>query len=121
MVNSKSYEHVFIIIHRAICLYIRILKKDSDQRVRDECQSTFTTIGLRIKKGLLPHLKTILSSWLMAQCDSYAPAASKAKSLFTKLFIGKIKQAEVVYFARNEIMSTLADEISQCSDVLKDK
>lgn len=57
----------------------------------------------------------------MAQCDSYAPAKSKAEFLYTKLFNGQNKQAEVVYFARNEIMSTLADEISQCSDALKDK
>ena len=76
---------------------------------------------MRMKKNLSPHLKTILPIWLMAQCDSYAPAASKAKFLYTKLFSGENKQAEVVYFARNEIMSTLADEISQCSDVLKDK
>lgn len=74
-----------------------------------------------MKKNLLPHLKTILPIWLMAQCDSYAPAASKAKFLFTQLFVGETKQAEVVYFARNEIMATLTDEISQCSDVLKDK
>ena len=74
-----------------------------------------------MKKNLMPHLKTILPSWLMAQCDSYAPAASKAKFLYNKLFPGPTKPADVVYFARNEIMSTLADEISQCSDVLKDK
>ena len=76
---------------------------------------------MRVKKYLSPHLKTILPIWLMAQCDSYAPAASKAKFLYTKLFTGESRQAEVVYFARNEIMSTLTDEISQCSDVLKDK
>ena len=57
----------------------------------------------------------------MAQCDSYAPAASKAKFLYTKLFNGEAKQAEVVYLTRNEIMSTIAEEINQCSDVLKDK
>jgi hypothetical protein len=78
-------------------------------------------IGMRMKKNLLPHLKTILPIWLMAQCDSYAPAASKAKFLYTKLFNGENKKAEVVYFARNEIMTTLTDEINQCSDVLKDK
>lgn len=74
-----------------------------------------------MKKNLLPHLKTILPIWLMAQCDSYPPAASKAKFLYTRLFVGEAKQAEVVSFARNEIMSTLTEEINQCSDVLKDK
>lgn len=74
-----------------------------------------------MKKNLAPHIKTILPIWLMAQCDSYAPAASKAKFLYTKLFSGESKQADVVYFARNEILNTLTDEINQCSDVLKDK
>ncbi len=76
---------------------------------------------MRMKKNLLPHLKTLLPIWLMSQCDSYAPAASKAKFLYTKLFSGENKQAEAVYFVRNEIMATLTDEINQCSDVLKDK
>ena len=74
-----------------------------------------------MKKNLTPHLKAILPIWLMAQCDLYAPAASKAKFLYAKLFNGINKQAEAVYFARNEIMSTLTDEINQCSDALKDK
>lgn len=74
-----------------------------------------------MKKNLSPHLKTILPSWLMAQCDSYAPAASKAKFLYSKLFNGTNKQAEAVYFARNEIMTTLTDEIDLCSNALKDR
>ncbi|CAF0922372.1 unnamed protein product [Adineta ricciae] len=94
---------------------------DPDQRVRDECQLTFDTIGTRMQKKLLPHLKTLLPIWLMAQCDSYAPAASKAKFLYTKLFYSVERQAEAVYFAGNEIMTTLTDEINQCSDALKDK
>ena len=76
---------------------------------------------MRMKKNLAPHLKTLLPVWLMAQCDSYAPAASKAKFLYTKLFNGEAKQADAVYMNRNEIMSTIADEINQCSDALKDK
>ena len=76
---------------------------------------------MRMQKKLLPHLKTLLPIWLMAQCDSYAPAASKAKFLYTKLFYNVERQAEAVYFAGNEIMSTLTDEINQCSDALKDK
>ncbi|CAF1230108.1 unnamed protein product [Didymodactylos carnosus] len=99
----------------------RFSLQDQDQRVRDECQSTFDLIGMKMKKNLLPHLKSILPTWLMAQCDSYAPASSKAKYLYTKLFSGEQKQAEVVYYARKEIMSTLADELSECSDALKDK
>lgn len=74
-----------------------------------------------MKKNLAPHLKTLLPIWLMSQCDSYAPAASKAKSLYEKLFPGDNRRAEVVYFARNEILTTLTDEINQCSDVLKDR
>lgn len=57
----------------------------------------------------------------MAQCDSYAPAASKAKFLYSKLFVGEAKQADVVYFARQEIMSALTNEIDECSTALKDK
>ncbi|CAF0848180.1 unnamed protein product [Rotaria sordida] len=117
---NESDDKIRVILPFFVSHY-RKWSTDSDQRVRDECQSTFDTIGMRMKKNLSPHLKTILPIWLMAQCDSYAPAASKAKFLYTKLFNGQNKQAEAVYFARNEIMSTLTDEINQCSDVLKDR
>ncbi|CAF3382089.1 unnamed protein product [Rotaria sp. Silwood1] len=117
---NESDDKIRVILPFFVSHY-RKWSTDSDQRVRDECQSTFDTIGMRMKKNLSPHLKTILPIWLMSQCDSYAPAASKAKFLYSKLFNGQNKQAEAVYFARNEIMSTLTDEINQCSDVLKDK
>ncbi|UJR36748.1 hypothetical protein I4U23_029463 [Adineta vaga] len=117
---NESDEKIRVILPFFVSHY-RKWSTDPDQRVRDECQSTFHTIGMRMKKNLLPHLKTILPIWLMAQCDSYAPAASKAKFLYEKLFSGETKQAEVVFFARNEIMTTLTEEINQCSDVLKDK
>ncbi|CAF2944412.1 unnamed protein product [Rotaria sp. Silwood2] len=117
---NESDDKIRIILPFFVSHY-RKWSTDSDQRVRDECQSTFDIIGMRMKKNLSPHLKTILPIWLMAQCDSYPPAASKAKFLYTKLFNGQNKQAEAVYFARNEIMLTLTDEINQCSDVLKDR
>ncbi|CAF3531422.1 unnamed protein product [Adineta steineri] len=118
--NESADDKIRVFLPFFISHY-RKWSTDCDQRVRDECQLTFDTIGMRMKKNLSPHLKVLLPIWLMAQCDSYAPAASKAKFLYTKLFSGENKQAEAVYFARNEIMSTLTDEISQCSDVLKDK
>jgi len=101
--------------------FLLFFSQDSDQQVRVECQLTFDTIGTRMKKNLAPHLKALLPIWLMSQCDSYAPAASKAKALYEKLFPGDNRRAEVVYFARNEILTTLTDEINQCSDVLKDR
>jgi hypothetical protein len=61
-----------------------------------------------VTKSIAPHLKTIMPYWLLAQSDTFPSASKIADSCFKTMF-NEAKQPEVVYFAREEILSTFHD------------
>lgn len=68
-------------------VYFFLLQQDHDRRVREATQQSFEQLILKVKKHLAPYLKSIMGYWLIAQCDTYSPAASAAKKLLKKLFL----------------------------------
>ncbi|XP_072116707.1 E3 ubiquitin-protein ligase listerin isoform X1 [Mobula birostris] len=83
-----------------------------DRRVREAIQQAFESLILQVKRNLAPYLKSIMGHWLIAQCDTYGPAASAAKVAFQVAFPPN-KQSEAVAFCKEEIMSTLYDNITK--------
>ncbi|XP_067896603.1 E3 ubiquitin-protein ligase listerin isoform X2 [Heterodontus francisci] len=83
---------------------------DHDRRVREAVQQAFEPLILQVKRNLAPYLKSIMGHWLIAQCDTYNPAASAAKVAFQVAFPLN-KQPEAVAFCKEEIMSILYDYI----------
>lgn len=63
---------------------------------------------MKIKKNIAPSLKAIMPYWVLAQSDTFIPAGRLATRAFQSTF-NEAKQPEVVYFARDEILSTLYD------------
>lgn len=57
-----------------------------------------------MKKHLAPYLKSLMGYWLMAQCDTYTPAACAAKDAFEAAFPPS-KQPEAIAFCKDEITS----------------
>lgn len=53
---------------------------------------------------MAPYLKSIMGYWLIAQCDTYSPAASAAKVAFEKAFPSS-KQPEALVFCKDEILN----------------
>lgn len=53
---------------------------------------------------MAPYLKSIMGYWLVAQCDTYSPAASAAKVAFEKAFPSS-KQPEALAFCKDEILN----------------
>uniref|UniRef100_A0A8C4LP85 E3 ubiquitin-protein ligase listerin n=1 Tax=Equus asinus asinus TaxID=83772 RepID=A0A8C4LP85_EQUAS len=82
---------------------------DHDRRVREATQQAFEKLILKVKKHLAPYLKSLMGYWLMAQCDTYTPAASAAKDAFEAAFPPS-KQPEAIAFCK--------DEITICQNVL---
>uniref|UniRef100_A0A669QSY6 E3 ubiquitin-protein ligase listerin n=1 Tax=Phasianus colchicus TaxID=9054 RepID=A0A669QSY6_PHACC len=93
---------------------------DHDRRVREATQQSFEQLILKVKKHLAPYLKSIMGYWLIAQCDTYSPAASAAKEAFEKAFPSS-KQPEALAFCKDEILNVLQDHLlKETPDTLSD-
>ncbi|XP_071418883.1 E3 ubiquitin-protein ligase listerin isoform X2 [Pithys albifrons albifrons] len=93
---------------------------DYDRRVREATQQSFEQLILKVKKHLAPYLKSIMGYWLIAQCDTYSPAASGAKLAFEKAFPSS-KQPEALVFCKDEILNVLQDNLlKETADTLSD-
>ncbi|KAF3820483.1 hypothetical protein GH733_013659 [Mirounga leonina] len=93
---------------------------DHDRRVREATQQAFEKLILKVKKHLAPYLKSLMGCWLMAQCDTYTPAACAAKDAFEAAFPPS-KQPEAIAFCKDEIASVLQDHlIKETPDTLSD-
>ncbi len=71
--------------------------------MREATYQAFEQLVVRVRRSLAPHLRGLMGSWLVAQCDCYAPAASAARSAFNAAFVPS-KQAEAVAFCRVDIL-----------------
>ncbi|XP_069492472.1 E3 ubiquitin-protein ligase listerin [Ambystoma mexicanum] len=99
--------------------YCRI-SLDHDRRVREATQQAFEQLILKVKKELAPHLKNLMGYWLIAQCDTYSPAASAAKVAFEAAFPPN-KQPEALSFCKEEIIAVLQDNLlKETPDTLSD-
>ncbi|KAE8621680.1 hypothetical protein XENTR_v10004921 [Xenopus tropicalis] len=93
---------------------------DLDRRVREATQQAFEQLILKVKKYLAPHLKSLMGFWLIAQCDTYSPAASSARVAFEAAFPAH-KQPEALAFCKEEIMNVLLDHLlKETPDTLSD-
>ncbi|XP_072370137.1 E3 ubiquitin-protein ligase listerin isoform X2 [Scyliorhinus torazame] len=90
-------------------IYCKI-SMDHDRRVREAVQQAFEPLILQVKRNLAPYLKSIMGHWLIAQCDTYNPAASAANVAFQVAFPLN-KQSEAVAFCKEEILNILYDYI----------
>lgn len=81
-----------------------LLHQDHDRRVREATQQAFEQLILKVRRNLAPYLKSIMGHWLMAQCDTYPPAASAAVVAFQVAFPLN-KQTEALSFCKEEALS----------------
>ncbi|MBZ3885715.1 E3 ubiquitin-protein ligase listerin [Sciurus carolinensis] len=94
--------------------------RDHDRRVREATQQAFEKLILKVKKHLAPYLKSLMGYWLMAQCDTYTPAACAAKDAFEAAFPPS-KQPEAIAFCKDEITIVLQDHLlKETPDTLSD-
>ncbi|KAJ1119651.1 hypothetical protein NDU88_007836 [Pleurodeles waltl] len=99
--------------------YCRI-SLDHDRRVREATQQAFEQLILKVKKDLAPHLKNLMGYWLIAQCDTYMPAACAAKVAFEAAFPPN-KQPEALAFCKEDIFTVLQDNLlKETPDTLSD-
>uniref|UniRef100_A0AAR2LMT5 E3 ubiquitin-protein ligase listerin n=1 Tax=Pygocentrus nattereri TaxID=42514 RepID=A0AAR2LMT5_PYGNA len=93
---------------------------DHDRRVREATQQAFEQLILKVKRNLAPYLKGIMGHWIIAQCDTYSPAASAASVAFQTAFPLN-KQPEALSFCKDEVLNVLQDNLlKETADTLSD-
>jgi len=75
-----------------------------DSRVREATNKAFEQLVVQVGRSLARHLRSVMGPWLVAQCDSYAPAASAAVAAFNSAF-SLAKQSEAIVFCRVEVIT----------------
>uniref|UniRef100_T1IH75 E3 ubiquitin-protein ligase listerin n=1 Tax=Strigamia maritima TaxID=126957 RepID=T1IH75_STRMM len=88
------------------------LSMDHDRRVREALFQAHEQVVIQTHKNLAPYLRNIMGSWIIAQCDTCAPAASAAQNSFKAAF-PPAKQAEAVAFCKLEIIGLIEDNLFQ--------
>jgi len=78
--------------------------QDLDSRVREATHKAFEQLVIQVGRSLARHLRSLMGAWLVAQCDSYLPAASAAVAAFNAAFSSE-KQREAIAFCRVEVMA----------------
>jgi len=68
----------------------------------------FEQLIVQVGRDLARHLRSLMGPWLVAQCDSYGPAASAAVAAFRAAF-SQSKQREAIVFCRMEVMAVSID------------
>ncbi|XP_056140651.1 E3 ubiquitin-protein ligase listerin isoform X2 [Lampris incognitus] len=93
---------------------------DHDRRVREATQQAFEQLVLKVRRNLAPFLKSLMGHWLLAQCDTYTPAASAASQAFHAAFPPS-KQPEALSFCKDEILNVLQHTLlKETADTLSD-
>ncbi|KAJ3589459.1 hypothetical protein NHX12_010304 [Muraenolepis orangiensis] len=119
MCQERDAEEVKGVLPYWPRIYCKI-SVDHDRRVREATQQAFVQLVLKVRRSLAPFLKSLMGYWLMAQCDTYVPAASAACLAFTAAFPPS-KQPEALSFCRDEILNVLQDTLlKETADTLSD-
>ncbi|XP_057307534.1 E3 ubiquitin-protein ligase listerin-like [Hydractinia symbiolongicarpus] len=101
------------VIKNIISFWPRIYNKlthDFDHRIREATQQVHHQIATKAGRDLAPHLKFIITNWLMATFDVYSPAATAAKLSFDEVFPEK-KKKEVLAFCKHELLGSLQNQL----------
>jgi len=88
------------------------LGRDTDWKVREFANQTFTELIKIVKKGLAPQLKAIFGTWLCNVFDPYREVANAAKNAMATAFQEK-KQQEAVQFCSKEVTVFVKDSFEE--------
>ncbi|KAI1294576.1 E3 ubiquitin-protein ligase listerin [Halotydeus destructor] len=120
LVDQKDERDVKQLLPYWPRLFVK-LAVDYDWRVRETTFKTHQVIAKIVGKSIAPHLKQMMPTWLLSTFDSYAPAASAAKSSLDNTFPGD-KQRSAIDFTYAEILKFCIDILlNQTAESLGDK
>ncbi|XP_026292154.1 E3 ubiquitin-protein ligase listerin [Frankliniella occidentalis] len=87
-----------------------LLALDVEHRVREASHVAHRSVVSKVKRNIAPYLKQLAGPWFVAQCDTYAPAASAATLAFNEAFPPK-KMSEAIAFCQEEILNFIYENL----------
>ncbi|KAK3915910.1 E3 ubiquitin-protein ligase listerin [Frankliniella fusca] len=107
--NSSEPDQVLAILPFWPRLY-SLLALDVEHRVREASHVAHRSVVSKVKRNIAPYLKQLAGPWFVAQCDTYAPAASAATLAFNETFPPK-KMSEAIAFCQEEILNYIYENL----------
>ncbi|XP_034232705.1 E3 ubiquitin-protein ligase listerin [Thrips palmi] len=87
-----------------------LLSLDVEHRVREAAHIAHRSVVSKVKRNIAPYLKQLAGPWFVAQCDTYAPAASAATMAFNEAFPPN-KLSEAIAFCQEEILNYIYENL----------
>lgn len=87
-----------------------LLALDVEHRVREAAHVAHRAVVSKVKRNIAPYLKQLAGPWFVAQCDTYAPAASAATICFNEAFPPQ-KLSEAIAYCQEEILNYIYENL----------
>ncbi|KAG0481153.1 hypothetical protein HPP92_012011 [Vanilla planifolia] len=117
--KEKPGEEIVHILPLWVYEYKRLLL-DYNREVRQAAHDTMTSIVAVVRKGLAPHLKSLMGPWWFAQFDPVPEVSQAARFSLEAAFVTSERRLDALILYVNEIFSYL-DENLKLTHAMSDK
>ncbi|KAJ3676469.1 hypothetical protein LUZ60_003881 [Juncus effusus] len=118
--KEKSGEEIVHIVPLWAFEYKRLLH-DYNREVRRSTHETMTALVTSIKRGLAPHLKTLMGPWWFSQFDPTHEVSQAARSSFEAAFPQSERRLDALMLCGKEIFLYLDENLNLTIQSLSDK
>ncbi|KAG0481136.1 hypothetical protein HPP92_011994 [Vanilla planifolia] len=119
LLKEKPGEEIVHILPLWVYEYKRLLL-DYNREVRQAAHDTMTSIVAVVRKGLAPHLKSLMGPWWFAQFDPVPEVSQAARFSLEAAFVTSERRLDALILYVNEIFSYL-DENLKLTHAMSDK
>ncbi|KQK11843.1 E3 ubiquitin-protein ligase listerin [Brachypodium distachyon] len=117
---QKPGEEVVQIVPQWAFEYKRLLL-DYNRDVRRATNDTMSSLVMAVKKGLAPHLKSLMGPWWFSQFDPAAEVAQAARRSFEAAFPQSDRRLDALMLCVKETFVHLNDNLKLTTQALSDK
>lgn len=120
LLKEKSGEDVMLIVPQWAFEYKRLLL-DYNREVRRATHDTMTSLVMAVRKGLAPHLKSLMGPWWFSQFDPIPEVSQAAKKSFEAAFPSPERRKDSLMLCANEIFLYLDENLKLTPQSMSDK
>ncbi|KAG0483594.1 hypothetical protein HPP92_011678 [Vanilla planifolia] len=118
--KEKPGEEIVHILPLWVYEYKRLLL-DYNREVRQATHDTMTSIVAVVRKGLAPHLKSLMGPWWFAQFDPVPEVSQAARFSLEAAFVTSERRLDALILYVNEIFSYLDENLKLTPHAMSEK
>ncbi|KAG9455167.1 hypothetical protein H6P81_008071 [Aristolochia fimbriata] len=118
--KERSGEEVALVIPQWAFEYKRLLL-DYNREVRRASNETMTSLVSTVRRGLAPHLKSLMGPWWFSQFDPVPEVSQAARQSLQVAFPATEKRWDALILCANEIFLYLDDNLKLTPQAMSDK